>query len=182
MTPILTIEPESTAREIVPTITLDAIIAEAKRIEENCLYTSKSHFAVAHFWGKLNLWVGIPTSILSAITGTLVFSNFSNLDIIAGILSIVVTISTGLTTFLDPKDKSYLHLAAGNNYDSLLTNARIFWTIDARTEPSIDKLRNKLEQLSQQRDGLNRNSPQPPRWAYNKAKRGINNGEVLYSY
>ena len=50
--------------------TKEAIIKEAKRIEENCLHTSKGHFVVAGFWSNFHLWLGIPTVILATIAGT----------------------------------------------------------------------------------------------------------------
>jgi len=47
-----------TTEERPLTIVKEAIIKEAKRIEENCLYTSKGHFAVAQFWSNFHLWLG----------------------------------------------------------------------------------------------------------------------------
>ena len=65
----------STDREREQSLTLDAIIKEAKRIEENCLHTSKSHFVVAHVWTNFHLGTGIPTAVLAAIAGTMAFAS-----------------------------------------------------------------------------------------------------------
>ena len=182
----------NTDKEKVQSIPLEAIVKEAKKIEENCLHTSKSHFVSAHTWTKFHLWIGVPTAILAAIVGTLVFASFeqenncvekflSNYgNIIAGIISIIVCTLTAVSTFLNPKEHSNTHLAAGNNYDSLMARARIFWTIDCRREETVDMLTAELKNFSTERDRLNRDHPQPSKGAYKKAKKGIDAGEADY--
>ena len=56
----------------------------------------------------------------------------------------------------------------------------MFWTIDCRRENSEHLLADKLKDLSEQRDRLNRECPQIPRWAYKRAKKGIEEGEASY--
>src|SRR5574340_1096856 len=87
----------------------EEIIREAKRLYENCLYTSKSHFIEARFWQNMHIWVGIPTVILAAVAGTLAFAN---VRLLAGILSIAIVMLTSITTFLNPKEQANLHLTA----------------------------------------------------------------------
>jgi hypothetical protein len=166
-----------TTAEIPASTTKEAIIKEAKRIEENCLLSSKGHFVAAGFWTNFSLWVGIPTTIMAVVAGILSFSTY---NCYAGLLSIIVAILTALTTFLNPKERSNGHFVAGNNYDSLLTKARIFWTIECKRENSLEILESKLNDLSGQRERLNRDCPQIPKWAYKKAKNGIEDGEATY--
>ena len=169
-----------TTQEEIVSKTKKAIIDESKRTEESCLYTAKGNFVAAQFWTSFHLWIGIPTVILAAITGITAFSKFDENNILAGILSIIVVVLTAVTTFLNPKEKANNYLVSGNNYDSLLTKTRIFWTIDCREENSEQVLTQKLKDLSEQRDKLNRESPQVPTWAYKKAKKGIEEGEADY--
>jgi len=169
-----------TTQEEIVSKTKKAIIDESKRTEESCLYTAKGHFVAAQFWTNFHLWIGIPTVILAAITGITAFAKFDENNILAGILSIIVVVLTAVTTFLNPKEKANNYLISGNNYDSLLTKTRIFWTIDCREEHSEQVLTQKLKDLSEQRDKLNRESPQVPTWAYKKAKKGIEEGEAEY--
>jgi len=169
-----------TTQEEIVSKTKKAIIDESKRTEESCLYTAKGHFVAAQFWTNFHLWIGIPTVILAAITGITAFAKFDENNILAGILSIIVVVLTAVTTFLNPKEKANNYLVSGNNYDSLLTKTRIFWTIDCREENSEQVLTQKLKDLSEQRDKLNRESPQVPTWAYKKAKKGIEEGEADY--
>lgn len=169
-----------TTEEKPVSIALEGIVKEAKRIEENCLYTSRSHFVMAHLWTNFHLWIGVPTIILAAIAGAIAFAQFPGHNIIAGFLAIIIAILTGITTFLNPKERANIHLTAGNNYDSLLSRVRIFRTIDCWRENPEELLANRLRDFSEQRDRLNRDSPQPLKWAYKKAKKGIEEGEANY--
>ena len=166
-----------TTAEISLSKTKEAVIVEAKRIEENCLYSSKGHLVAAAFWTNFNYWIGIPIAILAALGGILSFSKYS---CFSGPLAIVVAISTAVSTFLNPKDKYNSHFMAGNNYESLLSKARIFWSIDCKREDSDEILTSKLKELSQHGERLNRDCPQIPKWAYKRAKAGIEAGEASY--
>jgi predicted DNA binding CopG/RHH family protein len=61
-----------------------------------------------------------------------------------------------------------------------MVKARMFWTIECWQEESEAILTQKLKDLSEERNRLNRECPQVPRFAYLKAKRGITNGEATY--
>jgi len=169
-----------TTQERAVSLTKEAIITEAKRIEENCLYTSKGHFSAAHFWTNFHLLFGIPAVVAAAIAGASALTQFKNSNLIAGILSIFLVVLTAITTFLNPKERANIHLTSGNNYDSLLGKVRQFWTIECRFEESEEILKHKLDDYTEQRDRLNRESPQVPKFAYNKAKKGIEEGEATY--
>ena len=38
----------------------EKVIIEAKRIEEDSLYSAKGHFFAASWWNKFHIWIGIP--------------------------------------------------------------------------------------------------------------------------
>lgn len=156
------------------------IINEAKRIEEDSLYSSKGHFVTADFWTNFHLWIGVPTAILSAIAGASALSQFDNHNIIAGILAIVVTALTAVTTFLNPNEKANSHRNAGNKYNSLRNKARIFREIDCCGGDSDQELTTQLKELAKQRDELNQSSPQISRRFYKKARKSIEEGEAKY--
>ncbi len=158
----------------------EKIIKEAKRVEEDSLYSAKGHFIAAHFWTNFHLWIGVPTAILAAIAGASALSQFDNHNIIAGILAIIVTALTAVTTFLNPNEKANSHRNAGNKYNSLRNKARIFYEIDSYREDSDQEATKQLKELAKQRDELTHNSPQIPKWAYKKAKKGIEEGEADY--
>jgi len=167
----------STSDERVISKPKKEIIKEAQRLYENCLYTSKSHYIEARFWQNLHLWIGVPTLLMAGIAGTLAFAD---VRVLAGILSMVIVALTSLTTFLNPKDQANSHRNAGSNYDALMTKARMFWLIDCWREESDDVLTERLKGYSEERDRMNRECPQPFKWAYKMAKRGIKEGEAEF--
>lgn len=160
--------------------TKNEIIKEAQRIEESALYSAKGHFVAANFWSNFHLWIGIPMVLLSAIAGASVLPQFDPKHIIAGGISIIVVALSSVMTFLNPNEKASAHLNAGNNYDSLQNKVRMFWSIDCWKEESEEVLTERLRYFSEQKDRLNQNSPQIPKWAYKRAKKGIEEGEADY--
>ena len=158
----------------------ERVIKEARRIEEDSLYSAKGQFVAANFWTNFHLWIGVPTAILAAIAAASALSQFNNHNILAGILAILVTALTAVTTFLNPNEKANSHQNAGNKYNSLRNKARIFCEIDSYGVDSYQEITKQLKELAEQRDELNQNSPQIFRWAYKKARKGIEEGEADY--
>lgn len=158
----------------------EKIIEEAKRIEEDSLYSAKGHFYAGQFWVNIHLWIGVPAAILAAIAGASALSQFDYHNVIAGVLSIMVAALTAVATFLNPNEKANMHQVAGNNYNSLRNRARIFSEIEIENITDEKLLVKELKGLNSERDKLNKESPQIPRWAYKKARRGIKEGEASY--
>jgi hypothetical protein len=156
------------------------LVKEAQRVEEDSLQSSKRHFVTAAFWTNFHLWVGIPTAILSGIAGASALSHFDHHNVVAGILAITVAALTAVTTFLNPTQKAGSHMDAGNKYNALRNAARIFREIDCHETSSDRDLSKRLKELTKQRDELNQKSPITPRWAFEKARKGIEEGEAEY--
>ena len=166
-------QPVSTT-EVSTSKTTEEIINEAKRVEESCLYSAKGHFVCAHFWSGFHLYIGIPSVVLAGVAGT---TAFTDLPVIAGVTAVIVTILTSISTFLNPKERSSSHFTAANSYDSLQSKTRRFWSIECKSEQE-NVLTHKLGSLSEERDRINRESLQIPRWAYRKARKYIEDGEA----
>lgn len=156
------------------------IINEVQRIEQNSNYSARGHFVSAGFWLHLHLWVGSAAAIAAAIAGVSALSQFNHL--LAGTLAIIVAAVTGIMTFLNTNEKATSHRNAGNDYTSLRNKARIFRNVDcSAAERSEQELNNRLQELSEQRNALNKNNPQIPGWAYRRGKKGIEAGESDYA-
>ncbi len=168
----------TTTSEASVSKTKEQIVAEAQRIEESAMYSSKGHFAASYLWSKFHLGIGLPMVIISVIAGASLLEAHKT---IAGILSIIVAVLSGMMTFLNPNERSSKHFSAGNHYDSLQTKTRIFRTIDCPRENSDQVLTEKLSVFTDQREKLKQSSPQIPYWAYKIAKRGIEAGEAEYA-
>lgn len=161
---------------------LEEIIREAKRLEESTLFSMKGHHVAANGWSNRHLWLGMPTVIISALVGAATFSQYAKdypaLGVIAGLLSIIVTVLSGITTFLNPNEKENAHLNAAHGFDEINNDARLFWSVDCWQEASDAVLTSQLKELVDRKNELNSSSPQIPDWAYQKAKAGIEAGEA----
>jgi len=156
------------------------IMLEAKHIEEDALYSAKGHFYAGQFWANLHLWIGIPTACISAIAGASALSQFDYHSVVAGILAIIVAASTAVSTFLNPNEQASRHKDSGNNYNGLRNQSRIFYEIEIKTVKNETVAFSILKRLNNDRDNLNKESPQIPKWAFQKAKKGVESGEAAY--
>lgn len=173
-------EEQKTTGERPVSRTRHEVVREAKRIEESLLYSSKGHLAASHFWGNFHLWIGIPMVVMSTVAGASALSQLDPNHLIAGILSTIVAALAAVITFLNPNEKESAHLKAGNTYDTLLSEVRIFRTIGCWGDESDEVLTERLKNLSDRKSHLNQTCPQIPRWAYQRAKKGIIAGEAEY--
>ncbi|UCH11899.1 MAG: SLATT domain-containing protein, partial [Candidatus Omnitrophota bacterium] len=89
---------------------------------------------------------------------------------------------TAVNTFLNPNEKANRHKDAGNAYNSLRNRARIFHEIELETLQNEAAALSVLKELSKERDKLNKESSQIPKWAFQKARRGIQEGEATYAF
>lgn len=161
---------------------IDDLIKEAKRIEEDSLFSSKSQFEAGKIWTSLHYWIGIPSSILAAIAGVSAFIDlFANGIIIAVVISMLVATLAALHTFLNPNEKAVTYRYFGNKFNSLRNNSRIFYNIECKKvdEPG-ENLVLRLKQLSDTRSDLNEKCPQVSFRAFARARKGIEEGEADY--
>lgn len=156
---------------------IDEMQLEANRIEEDSLYSSKGHFEAARAWGNLHLWFGIPAAVFAAIASGTAFKE----DVItAGILALAASILSAISTFLNPSERSQLHHQAGVKHNSLRNRARIFRELDLKSGAEQPELLASLKKLAEERDSLNMSNPQIPKFAFRRARCGIESGEAVY--
>jgi len=153
------------------------LIQEAKRLEEDALYSFKGHHNAAEFWKNVHYWIGIPTALLAA-SGSL--SAFYNENIIAGVLAASATFLTILSMLLEPGEKQNAHKAAGASFGALKNQARLFYEVEINLEKDKGKLLNSIKILTAKRDDLNTTSLNIPKKAYLKAKKDIESGSNDY--
>jgi hypothetical protein len=169
---------QQNTEEVSVSKTKKQIMMEAQRIEESCLFSSKGHFVASGMWSKFHLIIGIPVIVLSAVAGA---SFLSHHQVIASLISIGITVLSGLMTFLNPNQTANSHKNSGSQYYSLENKVRIFRTIDCWREESEQVLTEKLKYFSEQKDRLSETSPIIPHWAYWIAKKGIEAGEAEFA-
>jgi hypothetical protein len=156
---------------------LTALVTEAKRIEEDSLYSSKGHLEASRTWDRWHYLIGVPTALTAAVAGVSALNDYPT---ISACLALLVAATSALMTFLNPKDHANAHVRAGNLYGGLRNDARIFHTIQSQiTAPS--ELAKALLELNSRRNTLNSDSPRIPRGAFERARTGIESGEATYA-
>lgn len=113
---------------------------EALRIEEDSIHSAKGHYNAADRWRYCHLWIGIPSSLLAAISGV---SALEGSTVLAGSLAIAVAAVAAVNTFLNPGERAATHRRCGGEYLSLRNKSRIFVNITTRTYASEENLTKK---------------------------------------
>lgn len=157
----------------------DMIVNELRRVEEDALYSAKSHFNAADRWRGLSYYLGVPAAVMSGLAGASALSQFDHHNVVAGVLALVVAAVTAVITFVNPSEQAAAHQGCGNRYNALRNRCRLAAEVDAILL-SVDDLRGRLEELSTDRDQLGAEAPGIPRWAFEKARKGIEEGEAQY--
>ena len=158
---------------------IEKIKDECSRIEEDALYSSKSHYNASSPWEKCNLFIGIPIAILSAIAGLSALKDMTNITIF---ISFVLTCLTAINTALNPSKRAGHHKSAAGEYNNLKNDVRLFREIELiEVTLSENDLKEKIKVFSDRRNQLNISSPTIPRWAYEKTQSDDNNGFSQYA-
>lgn len=172
------VDSQSTA-EAAPSPARTEVVREAKRIEEATLFSSKRHFVSATIWGWYHWVIGLPLVVLAALSGAGPDA-LQMLGSSANLIPLALLVLSALSTFVDAQKRIVAHQAAGNAYDALLNEVRIFRTIDCSSEPSDAVLTDRLKGFSGRKDRQNEMSPTTPWFAYRLAKMGIKAGQADY--
>ena len=82
-----------------------------------------AHFMAADAYERRNLWLGVPVVVLSAITGTVVFTTSAQPEllekIVVGLFSVAAAVLASLQTFLRYSELAQKHKAAAIKYGAL---------------------------------------------------------------
>ena len=105
---------------------LDRIRRRAYEIYEDAHTCAQAHFIYADGWSKKNGIMGITSIIFSAIAGSALLSRSPELELIAGLFALAVTIIVATSTLLNPGKLSQEHLHAGTSYIDLKDEIEIF--------------------------------------------------------
>ncbi len=160
--------------------TREEIVKEAKRISEDLLCSSKSHFSAAQLWGNWHYFTGVPLVVLSALAASPWLKSFDKTDVWTMAIPTSVLVLSAVVTFVRPSEHAAQHLKAGNQYDSLMNQVRIFWTVECSSGEADSVLVEKLKDFSGKKATLNGSSPKAGWIAFQLAKWGIRKGEGLH--
>ncbi len=121
---------------------------ESLRLYEDLEYAFTAHFLVAKRLGHLNLWLGVPSIILSVVAGCLALSKLvPHFEVFAGISGFAAATCTALLVFLKPTDGHERYVRYGNKYRNLSEDVRRFFEIEFYTEKPDNELKVLLDTL-----------------------------------
>jgi hypothetical protein len=102
---------------------IDALIIEAKRLEEDCRYTRKGHYEAERIWNNAHLILGLISLGFSIGAGQQ--GLFAENPKIAGLLAGIAAVFTIIYTFISPNDRACQHHSFGAHYTRLRNQARM---------------------------------------------------------
>ena len=161
----------------VTQVITDKVATELHRMEEDCTVSAKSHFNASARWTRWNYIFGIPSVALSAAAGAAFLQDYA---VIAGGMSLGVTVLTSLMTFLKPSEKASMHKSAGDQYLSLRNDSRVFREIALTQAADESSAIAEMSGFTTRRNELNQASPSFSRGDFEKARKGITEGEALH--
>jgi hypothetical protein len=161
---------------------------QAWRIWEDALYCSAGHFQESRWWQGINLWMGIPTTIIAAITGITSLADSGSSPLILGlssnlivpVLSFTVAAISGLSTFLDPTGQASKHYQAASQYQTLVNDIRLFCEVDCAKECGDEQLEEGLRKFNARLNELNSQPLIISKQAKQIAEKEIKSGKFNY--
>jgi hypothetical protein len=160
--------PQPVSRELAPIPQepeelLEAIRAEAKRVEEDALYSHATHNEAARGSYELHYWLAIPAAVVAAAAGVFSISGGTSATLWQSVLGSIVSFSAamlaGVTAVLDPKSQSAAHHHAANAYAALRGDARVFAEIECRKQKPLEELDHSLAALRERNRKLDADTP-----------------------
>ncbi|HEC1782318.1 TPA: SLATT domain-containing protein [Campylobacter lari] len=149
---------------------IENIKKEAKRILEDCEYSSKGHFESAKHWRYCNYGL-MSTSIISVCFSLIsVYGGWST--VCSGIIAISSGIVTMLLIFLNPQEKYLSHYNSGNRFLALRNKTRVFLEIESKAM-DIEMQMQVVKKLDFKRNDINKYSLPISECAYKNAKEQI---------
>ena len=127
-----------------------AIRSEASRLEDDILFTEKSHFAASNSNLHLHYCLGSVSAISSAIAAATVFVE---LAVMTGLAALIGAVVAGVLTILNPQEAAKQHLDTGRKLTAVRTSLRHLREIDALDSSSVDDrvLREQLGRLTEEK-------------------------------
>lgn len=147
------------------------LIKEAKRIEEDILYSSKARFAMSNFWYYIHGAFGIIIIAGSILFGALSFANL-NLPIDINILSLVIIVISMLQIFFNPFEQSRINKNLGDEYNQLKQEIRLFYKVEIYNNDEKSNIE-KIKSYTHCKNEIDYQSSPIIGHFYNKAKSSI---------
>ncbi|MFE7745124.1 SLATT domain-containing protein [Nocardia sp. NPDC057455] len=155
-----------------------AIDEELQRLEESAMYSAQNQFEQAKQWRGVNLFLGLPASVLAAVSGAAALASTAN-AFWAGVLALASAAFGAVLTTVNASHRTNQAAAAANAYLEIQTAARQARLLDL-PNTEIDEMRSVVAEITARRDEQNKTAEPPNRWARKRAQKNIAGGGQTY--
>jgi hypothetical protein len=122
-----------------------------------------AHAYASEYWGRNYLILGVTITTISAAISASIFVSYSSLAFLAGILSLILVITSSMSTFLNPDQKTNAHFKAKNLYEGLADRAAMLYFVDFKLKKiNQEQGYETYYQLIKERDRARKVSPRVP--------------------
>ena len=123
------------------------------------------HYEAGRRYDVLNLWLGIPSIVLSTIVGSAVFASLAEpshgipITILVGLLSVSTAVLTGLQTFLKYSELAERHKVAGARFADIKHQIELVATFQ---KANVSELKSRLKEIEARWEQVREESPNIP--------------------
>lgn len=155
---------------------------EALRIVEDTEHSGAQHFAAGQWWADRAFWLGLPVTVLIAVTST-----GAGLSALTGgatwltaLLTFAVAVAVPVRSFIDADGKAKAHSSKGARYFGLRDDARRFANLEVPVK-SLDALTDRLLTFGERQKALRDEEPREVRADLrDKVRAGIESGDYRH--
>lgn len=162
------------------------ISTEIERHLEDAEISKLAHYNAAGRLDKVHrYYLGLPVTVAALLLSCLVTLKEVSPEyatpvyVLKLILGVVVTVSTGVGTFLSFNEIASKHRLAAHRYQSVYRRCKN-WLTDFPDERDIAKAQKTARIYREELTEINKESPQIPKWAYNKVDDQQRSGLTSY--
>jgi hypothetical protein len=154
----------------------EAVIRELNDLSEDALWTEKTHFAHAEGHARTALWLGLSSTISASAAAATVVSQAA--PGISGILAVIAAITSGLLTFLKPRETEARHLSAARQLGALRVEIRQALRLDlaGAIEPDPRSWRELARKFATEKARIDQDSPATSERGSDAARKKIESG------
>lgn len=155
-----------------------ALAEEFSRLEESAMYSAQNQFEQAKQWRGVNLMLGLPASVLAAVSGATALASTAG-RFWAGLLAFGAAAFGAVLTTVNASHRTNQASSAANAYMEIQTAARQARLLDLPVA-DIEEIRATLAEITARRDEQNKTAEPPNRWARRRAQKNIAEGGQTY--
>ena len=169
----------------------EIVLKEITRHLEDSETSKLAHWTAGAVYEKRHkFYLGLPTTIISLLLAWLLSTQFTQSGLneklgstvivyISVFFSLLVSVLSGLLTFLNFNDLAIKHRTAAENYHALWRDCKN-WETDFPDESKLSQAVQMAQQYRRRINDINRDSPQIPKWAWKSVQEQIAEGSTTY--